>query len=274
MMNSKNKIKILISLSFSISSLQLFAEDGLSRNTNSLERVEYTKPQYKNKPGTHEENIYEEFKLPERLREFEQPEILTEEAGLKLNEGIPLVMQVIYDKRSKNLNLTHQIGMDLSNTQLVEDVIDLSEYINIDELEEKKKNKKIAERYINREITKQELENEMLKMVFPVKSKLKPTRMPSARMELSPEAKLAVTTPVVFMGMDEYSLKWFQLNMEELKKFNPPIFITQVDSIVDLQQLKRIAPSFSYIPVQGDQALKTYGVTFYPVLITKQGIFQ
>lgn len=99
--------------------------------------------------------------------------------------------------------------------------------------------------------------------------------MPASRMELSKDAKEAIPGTMIFIGMDEFSIEWFEMNLDEIRRFNPVgVFITQIDSVVDLRQLKRIAPDMNFIPTQSDEALKRFGVEFYPVMVTPEGIFQ
>lgn len=217
---------------------------------------------------------HEEYQLPERLHEYEEPESTDEKYGERLNAGIPTVVSAIYKRKSKQEDLTKEIGSNIENTQQISSVIDLDEYLDMDAVEERKEAQKSAERYLNGEVTREEVEGQLEDIVFPVTTDLKPMRMPAARMELSPTAKAAVTTPMVFIGMDEYSLSWLKMNLTEIEKFDAPIFVTQVDSLEDLQQLKRITPDSKLVPVRGDEALETYGVDFYPVMITKDGIFQ
>lgn len=276
-----------VSLSLSFLSLMLPAQVNAERQNQV---VEYSTPTYgysdnntteKKREMTQEEaemkRLYtpvDEFQLPERLSEYEEPENTDKENGERLNAGIPSVIQTIYKRTANKESQTKVIGSNIENTSTLDEVIDLDIYVDRESIEEREANKKIAMRYLNKEVTKEEIETQLEAIVFPVKTDLKPTRMPSGRMELNPSAKRAVTTPMVFMGMDEYSLSWFKMNLEEIKKYSPPIFVTQVDSLVDLQQLKRFAPEMKLIPVRGDEALKLYGVDFYPVMITTEGIFQ
>lgn len=269
----KNKKSILLSIML----IALYPLPSKADNEDSNE-IKYTLPEYGYKANevTQEimNKIHEEFKLPQRLNEFEQPEKLSKKAGELLNEGIPLVIRTIHERQIKKQDITKQLASNTQNTQSIESIIDLNEYINMDDIADRKRTKEITDKYLNKEITKQEIEKQMEDIVFPVTTDLRPTRMPSARMELTPEAKRIITTPMVFIGMDKYSLDWLQINIEAIKKFNPPIFVTQVDSLIDLQQLKRLIPDFKLIPIRGDEALKMYGVDFYPVMITKDGIFQ
>ena len=293
MINNINPIKGRnVNVLFPLAFLALLPLHALATETTTTEQqsVQYSKPEYGHgiikKEFTEEKltekqaemkRLYtprEEFQLPSRLSEYEEPENLDMENGLKLNEGIPSVVQNVYKNTSKHKSATKVIGSNVDNTSLVSDEIDLEEYLDMDAIKEREANKKIAERFLSKEVTQQEIEDQMEAIVFPVVTDLKPTRMPSGRMELNPAAKEAVTTPMVFLGVDDYSLEWLQINLPEIKKFSPPIFVTQVDSLVDLQQLKRFVPDLQLIPVRGDEALKLYGVDFYPVMITKDGIFQ
>lgn len=217
----------------------------------------------------------DEKQLPERLSEYEMPERMDTELIQKMNDDIQTTVNALGKRLLNSEPTTKEIGSNKSNTQLLSNTIDMTEYFDMDALRLQEEKNKVTERYIKKEVTKEEIESQLESVVFPVKTSMKPTRMPASRMELSKDAKEAIPGTMIFIGMDEFSIEWFEMNLDEIRRFNPVgVFITQIDSVVDLRQLKRIAPDMNFIPTQSDEALKRFGVEFYPVMVTPEGIFQ
>ncbi|MBD0788158.1 integrating conjugative element protein [Vibrio sp. Y2-5] len=218
---------------------------------------------------------HDEFQLPERLHEYEMPETFSEELVIKLNAPIESVVTGVQEHLLNNQPVKEVIADNSNNTQELSSVITIELYYDMDQLKLDEEKNNITRRYLRKEVTKEEVEENLTKIVFPVTTKIKPTRMPASRMELSPETKDAVIAPMVFIGMDKFSIDWFKMNLTEIRRFHPAaIFVTQIDSLVDLRQLQRLAPEMRFVPVNSDAMLEKMGVEFYPVMITHNGIFQ
>lgn len=253
--------------------------ESQGRSDTKVERG-YAQPKEKTKEELEDEKMEayytprDDIQLPERLHEYEEPEYFDEQAVERLNAPIPSTVEGVYRHKVKNEPLTVVVGSNEENTEAISEVINLSDYYDTEAEDRQEQAREATGKYLRHEVTKAELEKEFEEMVFPVVTKMKPTRMPASRMELKPEAKDAVTTPMVYIGMDEYSLNWFKMNLDTFNQWKPVIFLTQIDSIVDLRQVQRLAPELTFVPVESEQALQQFGVDFYPVMITPEGIFQ
>ncbi|PSU31824.1 hypothetical protein C9I99_21080 [Photobacterium lutimaris] len=166
------------------------------------------------------------------------------------------------------------IAIDLDNSVALDQVINYEDYFDLVELDETKIHRERAERAIRGEISKDELVDDMLSMMFPVTTEMRVARMPSSVQVINPQYRDAVTSPMVVIGADEYSLGWFRTNIDEISRFNAVVLVTQVDSLIDFQAIQQFAPHLVFQPVAADDLLRSVGVDMYPVLITREGIYQ
>lgn len=86
--------------------------------------------------------------------------------------------------------------------------------------------------------------------------------------------KLKIVTPIVLVGTDPYSSRWFRTYKSKLYELGAAVFIVEAKTE---RGLKSIMASYRgrVSPLQkSDPVFKTYGITNYPVLITADGVFQ
>lgn len=166
------------------------------------------------------------------------------------------------------------IAIDQNNSVSLDQVINYEDYFDLVEMEQTKHHRERAERAIRGEISKDELVGDMLSMMFPVTTEMRVARMPSSVQVINPQFRDAVTSPMVVIGADEYSLSWFRTNIDEITRFNAVVLVTQVNNIIDFQAIQQFAPHLVFQPVAADDLLRSVGVDMYPVLITREGIYQ
>lgn len=129
-------------------------------------------------------------------------------------------------------------------------------------------------KYKQGQITKEQLDNQVLRSVFPVLTTMKPTRLPSRKIVLEPEATAAITRPIAVIGSDKYSLDWFKSNLGALRRLNAAVIVTEVKSLTDFQAINTFAPDLMYQPMDASEFLKAIGVHTYPILLTNEGGIQ
>ncbi|MFC5079584.1 hypothetical protein VTH8203_01350 [Vibrio thalassae] len=156
----------------------------------------------------------------------------------------------------------------------------VGEVVRVDQLEEAEKRKRQMaelaqlERFKKGVVTKEELERSALRSIFPVTTALKPTRLPSRVIKLSPEQAKHVTRPIAVIGADDYSLQWFRMNIGAIRRHNAAVVVTQVNSLTDFQAIKKYAPDIEMQPVDAGLFLQNVGVSVYPIIVTNQGAIQ
>lgn len=120
----------------------------------------------------------------------------------------------------------------------------------------------------------EEVQAQILKSIFPVKTHLKPTQLPSRVLSL-PEVTLnSIATPVAVIGADPYSLEWFKSNVEVIRQLQAGVIVTQVETMTDFDVIRTLAPDLRFQPVDASIFLTNLGVNVYPILITRQGALQ
>lgn len=150
-----------------------------------------------------------------------------------------------------------------------EDAEDNAEYIA-----EKTRNDKIVEKFRTGAITPEEYQRQMIDEMFPITSSLKPQRVMVRHQLIKPELAKTISTPVVVIGSDEYSLEWFKANLGEIRRLHAFVLVTQVKNMNDYAMIRDYARDVQMQPSSADGFLKELGLSYYPVLVTQDGAFQ
>ncbi|MDF9399103.1 PFL_4695 family integrating conjugative element protein [Vibrio sp. 1180_3] len=219
--------------------------------------------------------------LEEKELVYDRPEISEQELGvlvdqeaLRLNHILRTsTMNVLRDFKSGKPSMV-VLGSNPSESKPIREVI------RQDELEvgenRKRELSELAqlERFKNGEISKQDLHEAALRSIFPVTTTLKPTKLPSRLIKLSPEQASRVQRPIAVIGADSYSLEWLKLNVGAIRRHRAGIVVTQVNSMTDFLAIKKYAPDIEMQPVDAKQFLQNLGVSVYPIIITQEGAIQ
>lgn len=168
-----------------------------------------------------------------------------------------------------------EIITDSGKTVDLFDVITPENYYDVDAERIKKQKYESTLKYQRGEVTIEQAQNEMFRSFFPVKTNMKPQVMPFKQMKLkNKDFATAIIQPIAIIGVDSYSIDWFKLNLDQIRRMRAVVLITQIDNADQFMALKKFAPDIEYQPVNAEQVVSAMGVNFYPVLITKKGIFQ
>lgn len=80
--------------------------------------------------------------------------------------------------------------------------------------------------------------------------------------------------PLAIVGTDPLSKKWLKVRKDSLVKLNAPVFVVQANSNSEVIELRKSYPGLTIIPSSSDGMGSQLNLKHYPVLITKQGVWQ
>ncbi|MDN2483831.1 DUF2859 domain-containing protein [Vibrio agarivorans] len=228
---------------------------------------------YSDKPQDQVETVEGEYQLPEYLQEFVPIEGMDEDAIDALTQVITESVEHAWPKYLRG-ETQHTVIADSNTAVPLEEVIDLEEYFGEDDDPASGFQKELTRKILSQDITKEDVIGLYEEMVFPIEPTIKQRVMPAQYMPLNPEYKEAILMPMAAIGTDRYSLQWLELNKEEIANMGSIVFVTQIENFADFQMLQTRYPTLQFMPVNAEAALGQFGVDFYPVLITRDGIFQ
>ncbi|MFL7013629.1 PFL_4695 family integrating conjugative element protein [Enterovibrio norvegicus] len=147
------------------------------------------------------------------------------------------------------------------------------------EWEAEKRRRELSERaqldrFRKGQLTEKEMRMYSLRSVFPVKTAMQPTRLPSRKIDIPDSLAQSIHQPIAVIGSDAYSMAWFKANINTLKKFNVGIIVTEVETPTDFDAIRTFAPNLQYQPLDAKDFLQTLGVSVYPILISSEGAIQ
>lgn len=166
------------------------------------------------------------------------------------------------------------IAINENNSVAVSDLIAEEDALEAEISQREMQERYQVERFRRGEITEQELERVILSSIFPVKTTLKPTRLPSRHVVIDEAIAQQIHKPLAIIGTDRYSMEWFNSNLDVFRKLGAGVIVTQIDSLVDLEALQSLAPDLMFQPMDARDFLETIGVSVYPILISNQGAIQ
>ncbi|WP_210467511.1 PFL_4695 family integrating conjugative element protein [Vibrio crassostreae] len=200
----------------------------------------------------------------------------TEENILKLNTSLIRSVYVASGKKSNDQPTSFTILEDTTTTTLISDLVNVDEYPNLDKkTEQQKQNEEFTQRVIQGQVSKEEIYDMYQKVMFPVvPTKISPRVMPTRSVSVNEGYEVALSVPLSVIGMDKYSLDWLELNKEEIKRNGSLVLLTQVENMSDYELLRTHYPDLQFLPINAEEAMEKIGIDFYPVMMTRYGIFQ
>lgn len=200
----------------------------------------------------------------------------TEENILKLNTSLIRSVYVASGKKSNDQATSFTILDDTTTTTLISDLVNVDEYPNLGEkTEQQKQNEIFTQRVIQGQVSKEEIYDMYQKVMFPVvPTKISPRVMPTRSVTVNNGYEVALSVPLSVIGMDKYSLEWLKLNQEEIKRNGSLVLLTQVENMSDYELLRTHYPDLQFLPINAEEAMEKIGIDFYPVMMTRYGIFQ
>lgn len=264
-----NKIKILsIGLCFSLS-FSLGVEATVIKNTV----VTGTKvTQGNNKAGSNVEQSTSYDRPPVTDAELERSVKLE---TIKINRLFQSSMSNILANSTDYGDPKMEILLEnLDNSKDIHAVIDIDRQISGENRKREIEEYIAQEKYKEGAMTKEQLDAQVLRTVFPVQTGMKPTKLPSRKINLSEEARNVLVQPIAVIGSDAYSLAWFKSNLGLIRRLKAAVVITEVKNLTDLQAITSFAPDLMYQPMDAKQFLQVLGVSTYPILLTSEGALQ
>lgn len=161
-----------------------------------------------------------------------------------------------------------------ANSKDIHSVIDIDRQITGENRKREIEEYIAQEKYKEGAMTKEQLDAQVLRTVFPVQTGMKPTKLPSRKINLSEEARNALVQPMAVIGSDEYSIAWFKTNLGVIRRLKAAVVITEVKNLTDLQAITSFAPDLMYQPMDAKQFLQVLGISTYPILLTSEGALQ
>ena len=123
-------------------------------------------------------------------------------------------------------------------------------------------------------MTKAQLQAQTERIIFPVTTKMKPTKLPSRKISIDPDIAKTIQRPIAVIGTDEYSLEWYRINLGAIRRLGAVVVVTSIKNMQDFQMIKSFAPDIQMEPMDAENFLKIYGVSLYPIILTQQGALQ
>lgn len=199
---------------------------------------------------------------------------LVDQETVKLNAVMrSTIMTVVTNAKGGQPNMTVLARDDARSVPLAE-VLPVDADWEAEKRKREMEERIQIERFKNGDITREELEQQILRSVFPVRTTLQPTKLPSRTLAIDTRLASKIYEPIAVIGADQYSLAWFKANKDLLTNLRAGIIVTQVENPVDLEAIRTIAPNLHYQPLDATEFLQTVGVSVYPILITSQGALQ
>lgn len=100
----------------------------------------------------------------------------------------------------------------------------------------------------------------------------------SSRLTVGVEQSRAISvpglTPIFLLGDDAASRAWLTARRDGLRALRAIGLVVQVTRPRDLEELRKLSPGITLVPVSADDLAQRLGIRHYPVLITATGIEQ
>ncbi len=200
---------------------------------------------------------------------FADVSFASEQFGIRLNKEIRTAVSSVFDGgKPVVIKGDLESSRDLSDYDIPEDEL------NAEEVAFHTQRNEMVERIKAREVTVEELQAGFQNAMFPIRSGLKPTKLPSREVVLPQMARARFAQPIAVIGNDELSLAWLRLNVEELKRIKVMVLVTEVDSMDQFRAIRSLAPDLQMMPLRADHMLKSVGVSVYPIVLTAGNAYQ
>lgn len=80
--------------------------------------------------------------------------------------------------------------------------------------------------------------------------------------------------PMFLIGADDVSRQWLSSKKADLVKMNAMGLVINVNTVDEMNELRRIVPELTLLPSPADSLAERLGVFHYPLLLTAEGISQ
>lgn len=80
--------------------------------------------------------------------------------------------------------------------------------------------------------------------------------------------------PLFLIGSDDQSKQWLSQNNAQLLQLHAIGLLVQANTTADIQTMQALGKGLMIIPAPAKALIEQYGLSHYPVLITKEGITQ
>ncbi len=114
-------------------------------------------------------------------------------------------------------------------------------------------------------------------MLSEVEGALFPVSTPSMKPNSKAANELRQTSamkPIAVVGNDDYSIAWLKANEQELKRLGALVALVEVEDINEYTSITSQVNSIQVLPLSGYPLHLEFGVTEYPALIMKTGIYR
>ena len=89
-----------------------------------------------------------------------------------------------------------------------------------------------------------------------------------------PEQLKAISSPLAIAGEDSQSMAWLRANRDFLVARDIPVLLVNVSSFSAYKSLQMAAPGINFVLFDADEFAPEIGISTYPVLINREGVFQ
>ena len=79
--------------------------------------------------------------------------------------------------------------------------------------------------------------------------------------------------PLFLVGADPESLRWLDANRERLRQLGAVGMLVQAENESELKAVTEAAHGLPLIPASGEAFAEPLGLSHYPVLITREGLW-
>lgn len=83
-----------------------------------------------------------------------------------------------------------------------------------------------------------------------------------------------INKPFFLIGTDRFSIRWVQLNKQELLKRRAMGFLIKAQSPDDLVKVQKMFPEFTIQPLDADRMAQSLKINKYPVFISSTEVIQ
>ncbi len=83
-----------------------------------------------------------------------------------------------------------------------------------------------------------------------------------------------IIKPIALVGNDEVSKLWLKTFSKQLQDRDAIGLVVSVNSIAEMQEIRKLVPNIHFLPISSDDIAKTLGIKCYPVIIEQGKITQ
>jgi integrating conjugative element protein (TIGR03765 family) len=194
---------------------------------------------------------------------------LTDELSYQVNQAARDVVEL-----SKLNKKPLVIFTDLSKSVPLSEVVDVDTLENAEAISARHTQSEIAEQLKSGTLDKASMKQAILNSHFPVESRFKSQQLMVREYPIPKTFSLSLVTPVVVIGTDDYSYKWLQMNIDELRRIKAEFMLTEVETYEQYKEFAAMVYPLRVAPVVADVMLSELKVNAYPIVVSRAGAFQ